>query len=53
LLERWNKSVALKQEFGNRPVWPTIQNLKIKQYPHWTVPELVRVTVEEGESFSS
>ena len=26
LLERWNKLLALKQEFGNRPVSPTIQN---------------------------
>lgn len=23
LLERWNKLLALKQKFGNRPVWPT------------------------------
>ena len=32
-LERRNKPFTLKQEFGNRPVWPTTQNAEAKTVP--------------------
>jgi hypothetical protein len=31
LLKRWNQTFILQQEFGNRPVSPSIQNTKLKQ----------------------
>ena len=33
LLEHPNQLITLKQEFGNRPVWPTTQNAEAKTVP--------------------